>query len=142
MSHDDDRSRRRTFCKACIGCLGAGSASAVAFPVVTFMAFPQRLSMEKPVVVPIEQLPVGQAHYARIRGRPIAVLINEEGPLVLSAACTHLGCSVSWDAAGRVFRCPCHGAVFDSTGDVVSGPVNVPLKQIPFEIKDGMIIVS
>jgi cytochrome b6-f complex iron-sulfur subunit len=142
MKQAVDCGRRRAFCKACIGCLGAGSVAAVGYPVASFLAFPQRLSMEKPLELTIEQLPMGHAHYARIRGRTIAVLINEQGPLVLSAACTHLGCSVVWDAAGAVFRCPCHGAVFDSTGDVVSGPVNVPLKRIPFEIRDGKIIVS
>jgi cytochrome b6-f complex iron-sulfur subunit len=125
-----------------MGCLGAGSVAAVGYPVVSFMAFPKRLSMEKSLEVSIGELPAGQAHYARIRGRTIAVLNNAQGPLVLSAACTHLGCSVIWDAAGAVFRCPCHGAVFDSTGEVVSGPVNVPLKQIPFEIWDGKLIVS
>lgn len=142
MSHDDHGGRRRAFCKTCIGCLGAGSVAAVGYPVVTFMAFPQRLSMEKPLEVPLDQLPAGQAQYARVRGRTIAVVNNEQGPIVLSAACTHLGCSVIWDAAAAVFRCPCHGAIFDSSGAVVSGPVNVPLKQIPFEIKDGKIIVS
>ncbi len=142
MSQDVEPCRRRTFCKACIGCLGAGSVAAVGYPVLTFLAFPQRLAAEKPVELPLEQLPPGQAHYAQIRGRPIVVLVNEQGPLVLSASCTHLGCSVIWDAAAAVFRCPCHGAIFDSTGGIVSGPVNVPLKQIPFDVKDGIIIVS
>jgi cytochrome b6-f complex iron-sulfur subunit len=142
MSHDNDGSPRRTFCKTCIGCLGAGSAVAVGYPVVAFMAFPQRLSTEKPLEVPLDGLLAGQAQYGRIRGQTVAILVNEQGPLVLSAACTHLGCSVIWDAAGAVFRCPCHGAIFDSTGAVVSGPVNVPLKPVPFEIRDGMIIVS
>jgi cytochrome b6-f complex iron-sulfur subunit len=142
MSHDSDQSRRRTVCKACIGCLGAGSIGAVGFPVLSFFAFPQRLATDKPLELPLDQLLPGHAHYARIRGRPIVVVVAGQGPLVLSAACTHLGCSVSWDAADEVFRCPCHGAIFDAAGAVVSGPVNVGLEQIPFDIKDGKIIVS
>jgi cytochrome b6-f complex iron-sulfur subunit len=142
MIDDDVLTRRRTFCKACIGCLGAGSVGAVGYPVVTFLSFPRRLDTEKPFEVPLAQLPAGQARYARVRGRPIVVVVSEQGPLVLSASCTHLGCSVIWEAAEAVFRCPCHGAIFDVRGDVVSGPVNVPLEQIPFDVRDGKIIVS
>lgn len=142
MSDQPQRCPRRTFCKTCIGCLGAASAGAVSYPVLTFLCFPQRLSVEKPLEVALDALAPGQALYARIRGKPIAVLVSESGPIVVSAACTHLGCTVIWDPAGSVFRCPCHGAIFDAAGSVVSGPVNVPLKRIPFEISGNMIIVS
>ena len=142
MSGEAGACPRRTFCKACIGCLGAGSVGAVAYPVFTFMYFPQRLGADKPVEVPLADLPPGQAHYAQVRGQLVVMLVDETGPRVLSAACTHLGCSVIWDAADAVFRCPCHGAIFDATGQVVSGPVNVPLRQIPFNVENGLIIVS
>lgn len=90
----------------------------------------------------MDGLPPGQALYARLRGRPIVVLVNDEQPVVVSASCTHLGCSVIWEPADRVFRCPCHGAVFDATGGVVSGPVNVGLKHVPFKVVDGTIVVG
>ncbi|AFY71666.1 UDP-galactopyranose mutase [Thalassoporum mexicanum PCC 7367] len=39
----------------------------------------------------------------------------------LSLTCTHQGCSVHMEADGN-FHCPCHGAMFDSSGKVVRGP--------------------
>jgi len=142
MTDDRHFAIRRAVCRTCIGCLGAGTACAVGYPVLTFLAFPQRLNTEKPLEVDLASLGPGQAHYAQVRGRPVVVLAVDGEPLVLSASCTHLGCSVIWDAGDAVFRCPCHGAVFDATGAVVSGPVNVPLKRLPFAVDDGKIIVS
>ncbi len=39
----------------------------------------------------------------------------------LSLTCTHQGCTVQ-PAANGEFHCPCHGAVYDAQGRVVSGP--------------------
>ena len=52
----------------------------------------------------------------------------------LSATCTHLGCQVRWDAAGKKFRCPCHGGVFAADGSVLEGPPPKPLDTIEARI--------
>lgn len=61
-------------------------------------------------------------------------------PLVLSAKCTHLGCTVSstLDAQGRVL-CPCHVSYFDvTTGKPNEGaPAKAPLPQIAWALLDG-----
>lgn len=136
----DHHDGRRTFFKACIGGMTVGSLGAVAYPVVSFLGFPQRMATDRPLELPLD--PPGQMRYAVHRGQQLIVLAREEGPLVVDAACTHLGCNVIWDTADGVFRCPCHGAVFDSEGEVVSGPVNAPLRTVPFTIEDGKIIVG
>ena len=142
MSDCGESCPRRTFCKVAIGGLGAVSAGAVGFPVVSFLGRPVRLSSDKPLEVALADLAPGQAQYAELRGQQIIVLSGENGPLVVNASCPHLGCNVRWETSDSVFRCPCHGAVFDASGHVVSGPVNKDLKSVPFEVKDGTLIVG
>lgn len=47
--------------------------------------------------------------------------VDEGNQEALSLTCTHQGCTVQPTATGE-FHCPCHGAVFDSTGRVMRGP--------------------
>jgi cytochrome b6-f complex iron-sulfur subunit len=43
--------------------------------------------------------------------------------------CTHLGCSVPWNAAEDQFHCPCHGSLYDKhTAVVKGGPAPKPLQ--------------
>jgi nitrite reductase/ring-hydroxylating ferredoxin subunit len=53
------------------------------------------------------------------------LLHAKEGFAALSSRCTHLGCIVRHTSEG--FRCPCHGARFDHSGEVLSGPARRPL---------------
>ena len=133
---------RRTFCKVCIGAMAAGSASMVGFPLVAFLARPETLDLNKPLEIPLDRLSPGQAQYVEYRGQQLIVLLAQGKPMVISASCPHLGCNVIWDSGDAVFHCPCHGASFDSAGQVVKGPVSSPLRKVPFEVKEGRIIVS
>jgi Rieske Fe-S protein len=47
--------------------------------------------------------------------------------VALSSRCMHLGCPVRYVAAAERFVCPCHGGVYDFTGQVVGGPPVRPL---------------
>ena len=134
--------RRRTFCKVCIAGMSAASVGMVGFPMVAFLASPQRLGANKPLEVPLDDLSPGQAQYLDLRGQQIIVLASDQGPRVFSASCPHLGCNVMWDAGEGIFRCPCHGAIFNAAGQVIRGPVSSPLTKIDFEVKDGKVIVS
>ena len=68
-------------------------------------------------------------------------------PIVISAKCTHLGCTVSstLDGDGRVL-CPCHISYFDiTTGKPNEGaPAKAPLPQIGWALVDGTgkVVVS
>ena len=49
---------------------------------------------------------------------------------VLSSTCSHLGCSVSYEAAQHIFACPCHGSRFHANGTVAHGPATAPLSDL------------
>jgi len=59
----------------------------------------------------------------------------------MSAACTHLGCTVARVEWG--FQCPCHGSKFDSGGRVLGGPAPKPLPWFQvFQDPEGQLIVD
>jgi nucleotide-binding universal stress UspA family protein/nitrite reductase/ring-hydroxylating ferredoxin subunit len=61
-------------------------------------------------------------------GERLAAFVDDEGEMhLMSARCTHMGCTVAWNAADHVFECPCHGSRFGSMGEVVNGPAVRPL---------------
>jgi Rieske Fe-S protein len=61
-------------------------------------------------------------------GERLAAFMDASGELhLMSARCTHLGCTVAWNPGHRAFECPCHGSRFGPTGEVVNGPAQRPL---------------
>jgi glycine/D-amino acid oxidase-like deaminating enzyme/nitrite reductase/ring-hydroxylating ferredoxin subunit len=64
----------------------------------------------------------------------IAVYKDVDGNLhVLNPTCTHLKCSVAWNAAELSWDCPCHGARYGIDGVVLNGPANIDLNKIDLE---------
>lgn len=49
--------------------------------------------------------------------------------IAVAQACTHEGYDVQFEVGNNDFRCPRHGARFSTTGSVLQGPANYPLKQ-------------
>ncbi len=68
------------------------------------------------------QMMPGDSTTLQVLGKAVIVVRDRVGFKAFSAICTHLGCLVIWDATKNEFLCPCHAAVFDAEGRVVSGP--------------------
>ncbi len=69
------------------------------------------------------------------------IISDNEGIYAVSAVCTHLGCSLN--NKDNKFACPCHGANFDLTGKVLSGPAKMDLSWYLLEIdKDKNLILD
>lgn len=52
---------------------------------------------------------------------------RKTGFAVVSAVCTHLGCTVNYFASDNEFHCPCHGSIYTINGKVIHGPAPQPL---------------
>ena len=60
---------------------------------------------------------------------------------VLTAVCTHEGCTVM-DFAAPQFVCVCHGSRFTTSGAVVLGPATSALKSFPATFVNGTVTFS
>ncbi len=57
------------------------------------------------------------------------IVVNSGGNFIAVAqTCTHNGCTVGYNKTNNDFECPCHGGVYDTSGNVTSGPPPAPLK--------------
>lgn len=83
---------------------------------------------------------------APVKGLPetdLTYLVIESGPTIAPYAiqpiCTHLGCTVPWNAEQGRFICPCHGSQYDSEGRVVQGPAPRSLPLVTVVVKQNQI---
>ncbi len=59
----------------------------------------------------------------------VVARVNATTFIAVSAACTHEGTIINYNAGGNNFICPNHGARFDSNGAVTQGPASTNLKK-------------
>ena len=76
------------------------------------------------------------------QGRFYLACLEDGGFLALSRRCTHLGCTVPWDAAKAQFACPCHASVFDIRGDVIQSPAPRALDRFVVSIENNRVMVD
>jgi Rieske Fe-S protein len=82
----------------------------------------------------------------RFRAGAVEGFLVNAGPTqelyALSAACTHMGCMLSWMDGAGTFLCPCHGAQYNANGTVLSGIARHPLPRLRLKIQpDGNVFV-
>ncbi len=86
----------------------------------------------------------GQAKMFKFGGRPAMLIrLTEDRYVAFSAVCTHLGCTVQFEADHQRIHCGCHGGVYDmQTGKNVSGPPPKPLTAYHVEVANGQVVIS
>ncbi len=85
-------------------------------------------------------LPAGALHFASGAGKPVYVSKDSKGELiVLSAVCTHLGCTVPWVEKEKKFICPCHLGVFAPDGKLLGGPPPRDMDRLETKVENGVL---
>ena len=152
------RTPRRSFLVMLLGVGAAGVGAVLSIPLVRFALHPLLR-----VTTPISWSPVGKIEeFASITApvkrlvtveqrdgwrkivseKPVYVVKTEKGELgILSAVCTHLGCSVPWNERKGEFVCPCHNASFGQDGNLQGGPAPRSMDQLESRIDGGVLNV-
>lgn len=77
-------------------------------------------------------------------GQGIAVTrLTTNSVVAVSRRCTHQGCTVGLPSSpGANMNCPCHGSVFTTQGQVVSGPAQSNLTTYPAVIEGNEVVIT
>lgn len=135
---------RRGFLHKVVGGVGAIVAATTLYPVVKYIIPPTKeIKMVNELNVgKISEVPDGGAKIFQFNEDKV-IVTNVGGALTaVSAVCTHLGCLVTWKADIKEYFCPCHGAKYKQTGEIISGPQPKPLKLYKAKIDGDNIVVS
>ncbi|WP_225887057.1 Rieske 2Fe-2S domain-containing protein [Nodosilinea nodulosa] len=85
------------------------------------------------IPTPVKGLPETDLTYLVITAGPAIA------PYALQPICTHLGCTVPWNAEQNRFICPCHGSQYDNQGRVLHGPAPRSLPLVTVVVKQNQI---
>jgi len=135
--------KRRKFLNLLLSILGLTAAGSFVYPLMRFLAPASGKAKFTQTILKKSEIPVGEAKDISLDSTP-AMVINrpDKGFIVLSRVCTHLGCLVDYNKAENRIICPCHGAIFDLEGNVVSGPPPRPLSRVPLKVEGETIVIG
>jgi len=137
--------KRRTFVNLFLGGSLLGTVISFLYPVIRYLIPPRQAeaAAKRILAAKAGELAPNSAKFFRF-GSTAAVLVNtSEGQLrAFSAVCTHLTCTVRYEADTGTLFCPCHNGRFDLAGNVISGPPPRPLEAYEVEVSGSDIYVS
>jgi cytochrome b6-f complex iron-sulfur subunit len=84
----------------------------------------------------IEDYPINE--FSFIPDKKIYLYRSRSHLRVLSAVCTHLGCTIQKSENG--FDCPCHGSHYDKLGTACSGPASRSLDRLKVTVSKERVI--
>lgn len=155
---DEQQVSRRSFLAIATSAIGGIISAALAIPAIAYIIGPAlerseagewiRLGSTSKVELGIPTLfktTVQRQSGWIINENEITVyVLTENGRefIAMSNICTHLGCRVRWIDDQQQFFCPCHNAVFDKEGEVVSGPPPEPLERFEVRVEDDQLFIG
>jgi len=149
---------RRDFMNTAIWAIGGFISAAFAIPAIVYIVAPalQKNQLEEWVRLgSTDKVELGTPTLFKAKiERQTGWIVNEEEISVyvltengrdyvaMSNICTHLGCRVRWISDQSQFFCPCHNAIFDEEGQVVSGPPPRPLDRYETKVENNQIFIK
>ncbi|MDG6905900.1 MAG: ubiquinol-cytochrome c reductase iron-sulfur subunit [Nitrososphaerota archaeon] len=88
-------------------------------------------------VANVNQMSVGSPVYFDYpySGYPNILIKKSDGTVsAMSMLCTHVCCQCEYSGAANEIYCPCHGSIFDISGNVLRGPAQQPLPSVELSI--------
>jgi len=147
---------RRDFVLTVTASIGATIGAVIGLPALAYIVSPAvtvRKAEDWIPLGPLENFPEGMPtpfSFVRVEENGWEKTANSYGGYVVrtgedvtafSNVCTHLSCRVTWKEDTQGFACPCHDAIFDIQGQVVSGPPPRPLNSYQTKIEDGNLFI-
>jgi cytochrome b6-f complex iron-sulfur subunit len=147
-AESDEVHTRRGFLIAA-GVAGACYAGALAYPIYRYLASPVETALSEAAVTEVtlkdaQKLPPGSVLMFKFGTRPALLIHHADNRWVsMTAVCTHLGCTVQYEAQADRIHCSCHGGVYNPyTGANVSGPPPKPLTLYKVKVDETGVLVS
>jgi cytochrome b6-f complex iron-sulfur subunit len=146
---DGARIRRRQILRIGFAAALALSVTELAAAVAPFLRVTRITGLGAPVAVGTASEILAQ--FAKTNDRPILFregrffLLHAPGGIIAAyRKCTHLGCTVPFNASKDLFECPCHGSRYDKhTAVVLKSPAPKPLQLFHIgESPTGVLIVD
>jgi cytochrome b6-f complex iron-sulfur subunit len=135
VKNTDQSTTRRGFLDWILAAFSTITAAAMAIPGLLYLWPAARGGASESVEIEgAADMPIAGSKTIQVGSQVVIVVRQKSGYRAFSAVCTHLGCLVKWDADRKGFLCPCHAAVFDESGRVVSGPPPAPL--VAYTVKE------
>ncbi|MBC7915736.1 MAG: FAD-dependent oxidoreductase [Pyrinomonadaceae bacterium] len=82
-------------------------------------------------IVSFNEIPLDGGAVVEYNNEKLAIHKDLSGEIhALNPVCTHAKCIVNWNNAEKSWDCPCHGARFDTDGNVITGPASRALQKV------------
>ena len=140
---------RRSFLDAILGIGFVSTAAAVAYPVARFLVPPAsgEPATQSASAGRAAALKPNTGVIFKFGSKPAIVVKTAAGELyAFSAVCTHLDCTVQFQADTSQLWCACHNGFYDLGGNVVSGPPPRALEKFVVNLRgepgDEEVVVS
>lgn len=111
-------------------------------PALTPVANMSDIPENKPTYITYE-LRLRDGWYVTTISQAVWAVNHGNGDItIFDPRCTHLNCPYYWDESSQTFLCPCHGGVFDISGNVIDGPPPRPLDRMEYVLDGDTILLS